>query len=50
MSIGMKVPSQAHQEVGEQKKTWKNKKRHENEPECGEKVLPLQRRTTMSGL
>ena len=22
MSIGLKVPSQAHKEVGEQKKTW----------------------------
>lgn len=26
MSIGLKVPSQAHKEVGEQKKTWNNKK------------------------
>ena len=49
MSIGLKVPSQAHKEVGEQKKTWNNKKKYNNVSKNGGKVLPLPSRTTCPG-
>lgn len=49
MSIGLKVPSQAHKEVREQKKTWNNKKKYNNVSKNGGKVLPLPSRTTCPG-
>ena len=49
MSIGLKVPSQAHKEVGEQKKMWNNKKKYKNVSNNAGKVLPLPSRTTCPG-
>lgn len=49
MSIGYKVPAQAHMEQGMQQKMWKNKIYHKKEIEHDEERVSLQGQTDSPG-
>ena len=49
MSIGYKVPAQAHMERGMQQKMWKNKIYHKKEIEHDEERVSLQGQTDSPG-